>query len=77
MCLSCRVPSPSATPPTAGTDRASDPAPGHRGDDGALTSCAVAMNRNTQRIVAALLVFAMIAGIVIAIFGSAADGLGI
>ena len=35
------------------------------------------MNRNTQRIVAALLVFAMIAGIVIAIFGSAADGLGI
>ena len=39
--------------------------------------CAVAMNRNTQRIVAALLVFAMIAGIVIAIFSGSADGLAL
>jgi flagellar biosynthesis protein FliQ len=35
------------------------------------------MNRNTQRIVAALLVFAMIAGIVIAIFASAANALAL
>ncbi len=43
----------------------------------ALTWTAVAMNKNTQRIVAALLVFAMIAGIVIAIFSGTAEGLGL
>mgnify|MGYP001820034939 CR=1 FL=1 len=35
------------------------------------------MKRHTQRIIAGLLVFAMIAGIVIAIFGSAADALAV
>lgn len=37
----------------------------------------MAMNRNTQRIVAGLLVFAMIASIVIAIFSGTAEGLGL
>lgn len=47
----------------------------HRQRRQSAYSLGVAMNRNTQRIIAGLLVFAMIAGIVIAIFASAADSL--
>ncbi len=36
----------------------------------------MAMQRNTQRIIAALLVFVMLASILAVIFGSTADGLG-
>ena len=40
-----------------------------------LYAVAVTMKRNTQRVIAALLVFSMIAVLVIAIFSSAANSL--